>query len=297
MVELNQCPACGNTEFLPRVTTKDYTVTGEEFQIVTCRQCTLGITTPRPADNQLPNYYESQDYISHTNKASSLIDHLYLLARKITLRQKTQLLKTYAPGSTILDYGCGTGNFLAYLNRQGFNTAGVEPSPAARKIANDLLPNSAVTQSLSEIPGNFDAITLWHVLEHVSTLDETLQELKQKLNSNGRIIIAVPTLNSWESDIYGTHWAAYDTPRHLWHFNRKSMQTLLNRNGLKLAAIKPMKLDSFYISLLSEKYRNNQSLTITSYLRAFINGLRSNLKAASSGDYSSLIYLAENEHP
>lgn len=291
MIDIKICPVCGGENLQHLLSSKDNTVSQEVFELRQCQTCKLGITTPRPADQDLHQYYLSDDYISHSNKGTTLVDKAYLIARGFTLKWKLRIVHqgNTIPGK-ILDYGCGTGEFLSACRNAAWTTVGVEPSPAAREQAKKLT-GSPVYESLPSVADeNFSVITLWHVLEHVSDLDQTLSLLKSKLAENGTIFIAVPNHSSWDGQHYKEHWAGYDTPRHLWHFSRETMKALITKNGMKAVGTIPMKLDSFYISLLSEKYKNKRS-SLTGMLRATFNGFKSNVKASKSGDYSSLIYI------
>jgi 2-polyprenyl-3-methyl-5-hydroxy-6-metoxy-1,4-benzoquinol methylase len=291
MIDIKICPVCGGENLQHLLLSKDNTVSHKTFEVRQCQTCKLGITTPRPADKDLHQYYVSDDYISHSNKGKTLVDKVYLIARSFTLKWKLKIIQqtSTTPGK-ILDYGCGTGEFLSTCRNAGWTTVGVEPSSTAREQAKQLT-NSSIYESLQSVTDyKFNVITLWHVLEHVGDLDQTLSLLKSKLDENGTIFIAVPNHSSWDGQHYKEHWAGYDTPRHLWHFSRETMKVLINKNGMKVTGTIPMKLDSFYISLLSEKYKNNKS-SITGMLKATLNGLTSNVKAYKSGDYSSLIYI------
>jgi ubiquinone/menaquinone biosynthesis C-methylase UbiE len=291
MIDIKICPVCGGENLQRFLSSKDNTVSQQVFELRQCQTCKLGITTPRPADQDLHQYYLSDDYISHSNKGTTLVDKVYLIARSFTLKWKLRIIQqgNTTPGK-ILDYGCGTGDFLSACRSIAWTTAGVEPSQAAREQAKKIT-GSPIYESLSSVPdANFSVITLWHVLEHVSNLDETLSQLKNMLAENGTIFIAVPNHNSWDGEHYKEYWAGYDTPRHLWHFPRETMKTLITKNGMNLMGTIPMKLDSFYISLLSEKYKNNRS-SLMGMLKATVNGFKSNVKASKSGNYSSLIYI------
>lgn len=294
MIHVTSCPLCGNNTFQNLFNCKDYTVSQESFTLIKCERCSFVLTSPRPDDSVLGKYYLSDDYISHTNQAKSLIDKVYLIARNYTLAWKRKLIIKHCTRveSKLLDYGCGTGAFLHATMQDGWKAFGVEPSKEAREEAQKVT-QSKVYQSFEEIHDNtFDAITLWHVLEHVPDLNQLLQKLKSILSENGTMFIAVPNHSSWDGDNYKEYWAGYDVPRHLWHFSHETMKTLVENNGLKLKEIIPMKLDSFYISLLSEKYKKGNT-TITGMLTAFKNGLKSNILATRNGQYSSLIYIVK----
>jgi 2-polyprenyl-3-methyl-5-hydroxy-6-metoxy-1,4-benzoquinol methylase len=291
---VSTCPVCGQTYFVPHLTAKDHTITNEEFQLVKCSACHLILTSPQPSEKNIGGYYISENYISHSGKSETLFDKIYLLARRYTLGWKYELIKKYIQqDSTLLDYGCGTGEFLQFIKGKNLNGVGVEPSKIARDKANQKLEGK-VQESLQDIKENsVKIITLWHVLEHVHNLNETINHLKSLLTEDGYILIAVPNPNSHDSKKYKNKWAGYDVPRHLWHFTKESMSLLLKRNGLKIVSIEPMKLDSFYVSLLSEQYKHpNQSKLLTG-INAFIEGLISNFSARKNSEYSSLIYIVK----
>ena len=250
------------------------------------------MTNPRPSERELGQYYQSDAYISHSNKSTTLVDLAYKISRNFTLKWKYNLLQKYSQRKpqSILDYGCGTGTFLSECHQRGMEIAGVEPSDTARTRANEINQGKIVSD-LQAIKTSFDIITLWHVLEHVSDLHDTLEKLKAHLKDNGTMFIAVPNLQSLDAKTYNENWAAYDVPRHLWHFSKKTMEILLNRHNLKLFHTAPMKLDAFYVSLLSEKYKNGNH-TVSGMARALLKGWRSNTAAKNNREYSSLIYIA-----
>lgn len=282
---LAACPLCDGGHFSTYLETKDYSVTEEEFTIVSCNSCGFLFTNPRPVETELGKYYDSDEYVSHTNEGNSLINSLYKIARKFTLGNKLKLIKKHAVENKVLDYGCGTGAFLEYCQKHNWQIAGVEPNQQARSIANKLT-NNCVADSLDQVKPEFDVITLWHVLEHVSKLNNTLKQIKSLLTPDGNLYIAVPNPSSKDAKKFERYWAAYDVPRHLYHFTQNSMNKLLSKHGMRIVEVLPMKLDSFYVSLLSNKYQFGSSKMINS----FITGLLSNSYANKSGEYSSLIY-------
>lgn len=291
MTDITSCPTCGSKQFSDFHSCIDYTVSHETFKLRECTTCQMLITTPRPDDNDLGKYYQSKDYISHSNKAASLIDKIYLIARHYTLRKKLNLISNYKHQGTLLDYGCGTGEFINICKSNGWEIKGVEPSTTARAKASELT-GEKITESIQDIDSQHDVITLWHVLEHVPDLERTVDALYSRLKENGIIFIAVPNYKSFDAQHYKNYWAAYDVPRHLWHFDQNSMKELLTKKQFTLEKIVPMKLDSFYVSLLSEKYKNNQLSSVSGMIKAFLTGLKSNMKAKKNGNYSSLIYIA-----
>lgn len=286
------CPVCEGRTFTPFQSCIDYTVSQETFQLVTCSRCGFVMTNPRPDDESIGNYYLSEKYISHTNKAASIIDKIYLWVRSYTLRWKHDLVKAVAPKrkKRILDYGCGTGEFLKKCKDHQWEIVGVEPSLPARQRA-QLLTGAVITEKIQKLQEkDLNVVTLWHVLEHVPDPNEIISEIKQRLTPDGTIFIAVPNYKSWDASHYQQYWAGYDVPRHLWHFSQDTMKALIEKNDLKLHAVIPMKLDSFYVSMLSEKYQNH-STGLSGMLKAIISGLISNWHARKKLEYSSLIYV------
>lgn len=283
------CTCCGGENQIPFGAVKDHSISGETFQVEICSGCGAG-HTKFPFEKDIGLYYKSQGYISHTSKAKNLLQQIYMLVRKVTLRRKEKLLgKITAETKVILDYGCGTGDLLGHLKEKGWKTEGLEPDGTARQLA--AKKGLTVYSSLDQLPSNtyYDTICLWHVLEHIPNPGKVLLELKDKLNAGGKILIAVPNFNSADARHYATYWAGLDVPRHLWHFSKRSVQTLSSTSGLKLNAVLPMKLDSYYVSLLSEEYKGNKGLK--KWLYGIWQGLRSNIYAKKTGEWSSLIYL------
>jgi SAM-dependent methyltransferase len=291
MQSINICPICCGTEFYQDKLVKDFTVSHETFSITGCVKCSLKLTTPIPKLEDLVTYYLSDDYVSHSNKAASIVDKLYLIARRFTMKWKVRLVKENSPQHmSILDYGCGTGDFLKECLNNDMKISGFEPSLLAREKATQLT-KSEITHEFDRLKNNYDVITLWHVLEHIPNLNEVVKALAEKLSKNGTMFIAVPNYKSADAEEYKEHWAAYDVPRHLWHFSKQSMELLLAKHNLKLSIIVPMKLDAFYVSMLSEKYLR-KSNSLSGLIKAILNGITSNTKANKTGEYSSLIYIA-----
>lgn len=285
---LDNCPLCNSGHFHNKIITKDHTVSGESFAIVECDKCKLNYTNPRPSINEIDSFYKSDDYISHSNQSKSLFDLIYRSVRYYTLRSKLRLINSLDTKKTLLDYGCGTGNFLNLCKNADWQVTGFEPNRTAREIA-ARLTNENILNSTEEIPSGqqYHIITLWHVLEHIHDLQGTMKLLTSKVKKKGFLVIALPNINSWDAQHYKEHWAGYDVPRHLYHFNPETFKTLAESNNLKISKIIPMKFDSFYISLLSEKYKYNRN----NLYRAIINGFKSNKNARRSNQYSSLIYI------
>lgn len=281
------CPTCKGREFENFNICIDHLVTGESFALMKCASCELVITSPRPDVTNLPRYYESPDYISHTDQGNNLINFVYRIVRNIALRKKHKILTQFTDSKKILDFGCGTGEFLSYLAMKGYDTSGYEPSNhASDKINNDKIK---LLRDLEERTEKFDIITLWHVLEHVADPKATLRILRKKLNKKGFIFIAVPNWHSHDAQHYGNEWAAYDVPRHLYHFNTGSMKTLLEKSKLKLIKTLPMPFDAYYVSMLSEKQKKKS----WHFVKGLRSGYRSNREAKKTGQYSSLLFVAQ----
>ena len=287
MTEITLCPICSSTNFSTHLNAIDYTVSKKSFAIKRCNACDFLFTSPRPELSVLGSYYQSEDYISHSDTSKGLISKLYKIARSFTLDRKYRLVSPYCKGMPLLDVGCGTGAFLNHAKSKGLNVLGIEPDQGASNFAKEKYGLSVYDEKkLDELEAeSFGAITLWHVLEHVPNLDERLLQLKRLLHPEGRIYIAVPNPDSYDAKKYREYWAAYDVPRHLWHFTPQTMRKLLEKNGLKLHKVLPMKLDAYYISLLSERYKHGRER----YIPAFWNGLKSNLQADKHA-WSSQIY-------
>ncbi len=290
MLTIEKCLVCGSGSFEPFLVCNDYTVSQEQFNIVSCKDCGFKFTNPRPDNTVLGSYYKAESYVSHTNSKKGIVNKLYHAVRNHTLKSKIQMVSEYVSRGTILDYGCGTGMFLSAINKAGWETFGMEPDDSARKMASEHGLNVFSDKDRVNayvIDKKFNAITLWHVLEHVTDMPETLSFFKNKLKKDGALIIAVPNHASYDAEYYKEFWAAYDVPRHLHHFDIKSMTLLVEQAGFKLQQTKPMKFDSFYVSMLSEKYKTGS----VNLLKAFWIGLKSNLKAKDTHSYSSTIYV------
>ena len=269
---------------------KDHSVSGEEFQLKYHIDFKLMQTLPQPSEDNLDSYYKSEDYISHTDSKRNLFEKAYHFVRNIALKKKLKLIDSFkTDAKELLDIGCGTGDFLSIAKNANWNVTGIEPNEQARKIANSKTNNSVYNNmQLHQLKENsFDVITLWHVLEHLPNLEMHVYRLERLLKPNGKIVVAVPNYKSYDAAYYKSFWAAYDVPRHLWHFTKESIKILFSRYDMKVEKILPMKFDAFYVSLLSEKYKTGK----INYLRGFWIGMKSNLKALRSGEYSSLIYV------
>ncbi|HFG0565336.1 TPA: class I SAM-dependent methyltransferase [Flavobacterium psychrophilum] len=269
---------------------KDNSISKESFELLIDEELQLLKTHPQPLLDILPKYYESEDYISHTDGKRSLFEKMYQIVKSYSLNKKVSLINTlHLQKGSLLDIGAGTGDFLATAKKQGWQITGIEPNEKAKIIS--ISKGVSFAENLESISSHsFDVITMWHVLEHVSDLENQIKLLKRLLKPNGTIIIAVPNYKSFDAKYYGEFWAAYDVPRHLWHFSKTAIEKLFANENMKLIKMLPMIFDSFYVSLLSEKYKNGKM----NFIKAFYIGLKSNMKAKRNLEYSSHIYVIKN---
>ncbi len=294
---LSQCPRCRATKLVDWAVLRDHSITQEEFHVMDCAACGFRFTNPRPAQNEHARYYQSDDYISHSNADRSLRDKLYHLARRWGLRRKFRIINRLQPQGKVLDIGCGTGEFLAYLMSRGYLVQGVEPNLKAREqvIANHGI-SALPALELVAAHEQFQVVTLWHVLEHVPDLHTTFKRLFALLADRGLLIIAVPDRGSWDAEHYGPNWAAWDVPRHVSHFRAEDVRDLLRQHGFELQTIRSMPLDALYISILSEGYHGTSKPW--ALVKGIMLGLWSNLQSTlSNRPTSSSLYVARKVEP
>lgn len=291
--KVEHCPICNGQEFKNFIICEDHTVSKESFAITKCTNCNLLLTNPRPGKKEIASYYKSEDYISHSNKANNIINLAYKVARNFTLNGKLKLVNRLAEKKHLLDYGCGTGYFLEYCKNHQWDVAGIEPDEPARKLTEQQIGENIYPElNIDDHPNKYDVITMWHVLEHVHDINLLLDQLKSILRKKGHLIIAIPNSDSFDAQLYQEHWAAYDVPRHLYHFNQLTFNELIKYHGFKLMETIPMKLDSFYVSMLSEKYKSGR----TNYIKSMLNGWKSNRWAKkNNNNYSSIIYVLKKK--
>ncbi len=293
------CPVCKSKEFVPLINAKDHTVSHETFEICKCNNCGFRFTQDIPAQEAIGSYYQSEDYISHSDTKEGLVNRLYHYARSFMLDSKKQLLVQHSKNSdaedkNLLDIGAGTGYFLNHMKSAGWSVEGIEVDPGARKFCKEKFDMDLHDNDyLFKIPEkSVSTISMWHVLEHVHALDDYMEQIYKILKPNGKFFIAVPNCESHDASKYGPEWAAWDVPRHLYHFTPNSMKILAERNGFKLIKKKLMPFDSFYVSMLSEKYQKGKS----NLIGGVITGGISLIKAMGNVDKaSSVIYILSKE--
>ncbi|CAM4151245.1 class I SAM-dependent methyltransferase [Zobellia roscoffensis] len=273
----------------PFLKTKDFSITGEDFELLLDEELQMLVTKPQPKD--LQKFYESDAYISHTDSSKSVIDKMYQAVKKISLAQKVFLINRYAnQNKTLLDIGAGTGDFLLEAEKRNWSVNGVEPNQDARIRSRE--KKMELLSSIEEVPNSkFQVITLWHVLEHLPNLDLQIAAIRERLENNGTLIIAVPNFKSYDAKHYKEFWAAYDVPRHLWHFSKEAIGKIFAKHDMQLMKTKPMWFDAFYVSILSEKYKTGKQ----NFIKAFFVGLYSNLVAVFNGQPSSVIYILKKQ--
>ena len=287
----DKCPWCGSENAQLHLELKDLFLTQEQFKILECKDCRLLYTTPRPNKEEIGRYYKSDEYYSHQENKEGFIPKVYEKVKSINLKNKYHIAAEKTRKGKILDIGCGVGDFLHTMEQQGWDCTGVEPSEDAKAIARKRIKAQLLSSEEQEnLPeGSFDVITMWHVLEHVDALRWQIQQLYRLCKRGGKIVIALPNYRSYDGQYYKAEWAAYDVPRHLNHFDQKTLINLFEENEMKHVKTKKLYWDAFYISYMSEKYRQH-SLPL---VRGVFRGMISNLKARMTGEWSSLIYVFE----
>ena len=291
---LSKCPLCKSGLFLNALEVKDHAVSKELFIVCKCTNCKVQFTNPRPKSDHIGRYYDFPEYYSHDDSAKNLTQLIYQSIRKIAIKRKVDLINSLVQEKgKLLDYGCGTGEFLKQAKIEGWNVSGIEPNEKASKLASQKISNKIFSE-LDDLDSNqsFDVITLFHVLEHVHKLRKTVKSLLRPLKSSGYLVVAIPNPESYDAKNYGDSWAGWDVPRHLYHFNSDAMKSFQEFFDLELVDLKKMPFDSYYVSLLSESYKNPTASNLLNYWNATWSGFKSNKSAkGKAGNYSSNIYL------
>lgn len=283
---MHTCPACNATTTSGFLEVKDHFLSKETFQLLKCDHCQLVFTTPRPSLERIGYYYKSEEYVSHSSTKKGVVNSIYNKVRNYTLNQKVKLVSRLVSGKSLLDVGAGTGHFLKRAQENGYTVLGLEPDEDARRVAQE--QNGVELRTLDSLyglqPQAYDCVTMWHVLEHVYNLQDDAKQIASLVKSGGVWVIAVPNHTSFDARHYGAFWAAYDVPRHLYHFSPASVVPFVEQLGFSLEEMLPMKFDAYYVSMLSEKYKGG------SLLNALRIGWLSNLRSGN-GKCSSQIYV------
>ncbi len=289
--KIDRCQVCGESDFSLYLETRDYFLTQETFLLDKCNSCGFVFTNPVPVEEELSRYYDSPDYLSHETSSNNFTSLIYNILRNFNIRLKFSNINKFQKRGSILDIGCGTGELLHYFKNKGWEVSGIEPNPKAREFAIKAyqLPVYEEEKLDSFEENSFDVISMWHVLEHVPDLNGRMEQLRRLIKKEGTIFIALPNLASPDAEKYDKLWAGLDVPRHLYHFTEDSFLKLLKKHKMSLIKSTPLKLDAYYVSLLSEKYRENK----LPYFAAFFSGLQSNRKARRSNNYSSMVFAVK----
>lgn len=291
-MQKNNCKICGSNDVFLKYSLQDYFFTKENFEILECNTCGFCITSGIENINELGKYYNTPKYLSHDKSKRDIISLVYNAVKTYSISRKFLLINKETKGKKILEIGCGTGDLLSLFNKKNWNTFGVEPNENARKYAQETLGLNIV-DSLNQVnESDFDVIMLWHVLEHIEDLNNTIEAIKSKLSTNGKLIIALPNPQSYDAKYYKKYWAGWDVPRHLYHFKQENIKTLLDKFSIRIYKTVPLVFDSFFISLISEEHKGEKN-TLKKVIKAFLIGLFSNIKAWNTSQFSSLIYIAK----
>ena len=294
-IHYSSCPLCAESNILKQFDINDLSISHEDFEIWDCQSCGFRFTQNVPNQSHAGPYYESEDYVSHSDNTEGFIHKVYHIARRYMLKSKRSLVSRHANGKSLLDIGSGTGYFPAIMKEAGYEVMGVEINDSARAYSKQKFGINVVKPAIfenKELNKKFDIITMWHVLEHVYDMHGYISNIHDILNDNGHIIIALPNYKSYDGSHYNTYWAGYDVPRHLWHFTAKDIQFIANKHGYELKTKKRMPLDSFYVSLLSEKYKKSK----LSLIKGFIYGKLSYINSLMNVDHcSSIIYVLKKK--
>ena len=287
-----ECPLCSSPSIKKLFACKDHFASGESFDIFECSECGFTFTQGVPDESEIGRYYESPDYVSHSNTSKGVLNKLFHIVRNIMLRRKVSLVKklTLLRHGKLLDYGAGTGYFASSMQKAGWNVTAIEKSKAAREQGKDLFGiDMQPEEALAAQPDKkYNVVTLWHVMEHIQQLDDFWEQLHRILDDSGIAIVAVPNRASYDAEFYREHWAAYDTPRHLWHFTGSTLAKWASKHKFILERRYPMPFDGFYISMLSERYKGRKLATLRGVWNGFLGWIASFDKCGAS---SSIIYI------
>jgi 2-polyprenyl-3-methyl-5-hydroxy-6-metoxy-1,4-benzoquinol methylase len=282
------CPICGGKDHKKHIEGKDHNVSGKVFAITECTGCEFRFTNPRPKEKHIYKYYQSKNYISHSSTKKGLINKVYHLVRSYQFLKKKKVIQISSnmKKGKILDIGCGSGDFLKYMDSCGWDADGIETDEGARIIAEKKLGRK-IEENLDLLSeeNKYDVVSMWHVLEHVYDVEKYLKKVNKLLKNSGVLVVGVPNCASYDAKKYKGNWVAYDLPIHLSHFRKKNVEALAKKSSFKLKEIKPLFFDAYYIGMLSAKKSGS------SIVSGFFHGLISNFKAKKTGEYSSLVYF------
>jgi SAM-dependent methyltransferase len=215
------CPVCGSARSAPLFTSRN------GYPILRCGDCGLTFTDDRraPPPAELYPHFDQSDSVGLKMVRSGL---------SLFLRHREAMIRSIKPTGRLLDFGCGNGAFAGWMSLSGYEVVGLEPFSLGQSVTKDRLtlmqaPLEAVEGEL----GEFDVITLWHVLEHLKQPDRLLARLAERLRPGGVILVSVPNFRSWQRDLFNGGWFHIDPPRHLIHFDPETLRATLLRAGLE----------------------------------------------------------------
>lgn len=290
--DFDPCPICGASGQTPYANCTDFMVSKESYYLLRCPSCGVVYTLDPPSENELRRYDKLSLKLKLGDAPKSLMEKLYYHVRARMLRKKAKIIETYAyrTSGSLLNYGAKTGYFSHRMERRGWKVTSLERYHEERLFSLEMFHHRMMDMSeLDKLhAGTFDVITMWHVFEHMHHPHELLDRFYELLRPGGVLVMACPNIRSTDAMYYGPYWAAYDVPRHLWHFDPVSLAQLLHRHGFTLMHHERMPFDSFYISILSEKHMRHKM----AFLRGMWEGLRSwRISITHRGKSSSLIYV------
>lgn len=290
---LTECPLCGSGKADLHLKLKDYFLTKENFEILRCKRCGLLYTWPHPTGDSVGKYYKSDDYLSHNENRKGLIPFFYNIVKQLNMAGKLRMATNRTQGRRLLDFGCGTGDFLRFAQQRDYLVTGADIFPEVCNLASKKLGKQVVNpDDVFNLPdSSFDIITMWHVLEHICNLKLLAGQMERLLAVGGRLVVALPNYQSYDARYYKDKWAAYDVPRHLNHFNLQSLKAVFAATSLQFVDVMPLKWDAYYISILSEGYAGHRN----AFVKGILNGFKSNCSARKSGQYSSCVYIFEKK--
>ena len=291
MIQISSCQVCGSEDLSLHMKTTDFSISKEHFTLNKCQNCGFVFTQNPPSESSIGKYYESEDYISHSNTKKGLINRIYHVVRNLMLAKKYRLIRRLNRSKEILDIGSGTGYFLDYMKGNGYRTLGIEPDDKARNhgietFGLEILPPSQLMDN--SITTQFSFISMWHVLEHLYEPEKYMDRIRQLLKDDGYLIVALPNCSSFDAAHYKSKWAGYDVPRHLWHFTPATFIQFAGNNGFEMVKMKRLPFDAYYVALLSEKYLGSSLGLIKGAVIGFISMLRSWMNVRNT---SSVIYV------
>jgi len=292
MVHHARCPLCLSEMIAGQFECTDHFISKEVFEIAGCRNCGFLFTQDSPDENRISGYYESEDYISHSDTNEGLLNKLYHLIRQFMLIRKRGLIEkaTGLKKGSLLDIGSGTGHFAAMMKKAGWNVKAIEINAKARLTSSKTF--GLEVYAPSEISAfekeSLDCVTLWHVLEHLHDPENYLLKIHTLLKPEGICLVALPNSGSFDAQFYRRFWAAFDVPRHLWHFDPSTFRLLSQKSAFRIENQFVLPFDVFYISLLSEKYYGSKFPFIQGLIRGMWFAFLTLFRRSGS---SSIVYI------